>query len=192
MKFFSDYLSVKPKKNLKLTEKLKIRPAVIEDISCLASIKHDREGGNYETHVKSFQEDILKANDKKLLVLAQIDEHIAGFARAGYFSPPVNSPANIAPKGWYLLGIIVSPEFRFCGVATQLTAFRLDFIAKYATKAYYFSNAKNLVSITLHKKFGFVEITRDFTFPGVTFTGGIGILFRASLISENSFTTKVC
>ncbi|MEQ8223621.1 MAG: GNAT family N-acetyltransferase [Candidatus Eremiobacterota bacterium] len=192
MKLFSDYLTVKPEKNLKLTEKLKIRPAVSGDIPCLASIKHDRGGGDYEAHVKSFQEDILTANDKKLLILAQVDEKIAGFARAGYFSPPPNSPVSIAPEGWYLLGIIVSPEFRFCGVGSELTVFRLDFIAKYADEAYYFCNAKNLVSIDLHKKFGFVEITRDFTFPGVTFTGGVGILFRVSLPSGNSSTFDVC
>jgi ribosomal protein S18 acetylase RimI-like enzyme len=187
MKFFSDYLSVKPEKNLKLTGKLQIRPAVSEDIPCLASIKHSREGGRYETHLKCFQEEILKADDKKLLIVAQIGEKIAGFARAGYFFPPPNSPVSIAPEGWYLLGIIVSPEFRFCGVATELTAFRLDFIAKYAATAYYFSNAKNLVSITLHKKFGFVEIGRNFTFPGVTFTGGRGILFRIDLSSPDNF-----
>jgi hypothetical protein len=37
------------------------------------------------------------------------------------------------------------------------------------------------VSIDLHRDLAFVEVTRDFTFPGVTFEGGSGILFMTAL-----------
>ncbi len=42
-------------------------------------------------------------------------------------------------------------------------------------------NARNTASIELHERFGFEEITRRFSFPGLTFKGGEGILFRLRL-----------
>ncbi len=44
-----------------------------------------------------------------------------------------------------------------------------------------FANARNRASIALHAAFGFEEVTRDFEVPGVTFEGGVGVLFRAVL-----------
>jgi len=43
---------------------------------------------------------------------------------------------------------------------------------------WYFTNAASLL---LHYRLGFREVTRDFTYPGVTFTGGVGVLCRACL-----------
>jgi len=57
----------------------------------------------------------------------------------------------------------------------------LNWIAQRDRYAYYFANAQNRVSIELHEQFGFMELTQDFTYPGVTFEGGIGILFRVEL-----------
>lgn len=33
----------------------------------------------------------------------------------------------------------------------------------------------------LHASLGFVKVTRDFTFPGVEFRGGVGVLCRVDL-----------
>jgi len=57
----------------------------------------------------------------------------------------------------------------------------MKWIAHRAIRAYYFVNARNLVSIEVHESFGFVEIARRFTFPGATFVGGEAILFQAEL-----------
>lgn len=46
---------------------------------------------------------------------------------------------------------------------------------------FYLTNARNLVSIDLHRAFGFEEHTRDFVFPGAEFHGGTGILFGSVL-----------
>jgi hypothetical protein len=62
-----------------------------------------------------------------------------------------------------------------------LTLARLDWIAGRHDQAFYFTNARNVASIELHREFGFAEVTRDFTFPGASFEGGIGVLFRAAL-----------
>jgi hypothetical protein len=38
-----------------------------------------------------------------------------------------------------------------------------------------------MASIALHAQLGFREVTREFSFPGLSFDGSEGILFRASL-----------
>jgi hypothetical protein len=58
---------------------------------------------------------------------------------------------------------------------------RLRWISERADAAWFFANIRNTGSIELHHRFGFEEITRDFSFPGLAFQGGEGILFRARL-----------
>ena len=101
--------------------------------------------------------------------------------RVRYFRPPDEAPPNVAPSGWYLSGLIVVPEYRCQGVGKSLIRARLDWIGEHDGWAYYFANAQNRVTINLHQQFGFVEVTRDFTYPGATFVGGTGVLFRARL-----------
>ena len=67
------------------------------------------------------------------------------------------------------------------GIGIELTRQRLAWIGDRAGSAYYFANARNVPSIDLHAKLGFAESTRDFTFPGASFEGGAGILFRVDL-----------
>ena len=57
---------------------------------------------------------------------------------------------------------------------------RLAWVQQRANEVWYFANARNQASIDLHSKYGFVEVTRDFTAAGVTFDNGIGtgVLFR--------------
>jgi predicted N-acetyltransferase YhbS len=85
------------------------------------------------------------------------------------------------PAGWYLGGVVVAPERRRRGIGARLTRERLAWIAARAREAYYFVNSSNRASIDLHAPFGFREIARDLQGPGLTFTGGIGLLFRAEL-----------
>ena len=55
----------------------------------------------------------------------------------------------------------------------------MEWLAERADQAYYFANSSNRASIALHALFGFEELTHDFWYPDVSFTGGEGILFRA-------------
>lgn len=48
------------------------------------------------------------------------------------------------------------------------------------------ANAQNLVTIDLHARLGFKEITREFTFPGVEFQGGREVLFAADLTDRRT------
>lgn len=162
---------------------LLIRLARLEDSAEIAKLKQEREPRplfQIKQEVKAELENSLKGNERKIFV-AEIKNEIVGFARVSYFEPAEGSPSNSCPEGWYLNGIIISPEYRRRGIASELTRKRLAWIAERAYGAYYFANVQNRVSIELHSHFGFHEISRDFTYPGVTFTGGEGLLFRTDL-----------
>ena len=112
------------------------------------------------------------------LVVAESGVAIAGYGRARLFEPEPEAPADTAPYGYYLTGVFVAPNERRAGIGASLTQARLDWISDRAPDAWFFANARNTRSITLHERFGFVEVSRRFSFPGLTFAGGEGILFR--------------
>jgi ribosomal protein S18 acetylase RimI-like enzyme len=107
---------------------------------------------------------------------------VAGFGRIRFLRPALEDAApHPAPDGWYLAGLIVAPERRRQGIGAALTRERLAWIAERADEAFYFASASNRASIALHRRFGFVEVTRTFSVPGVRFERGDGVLFRLSL-----------
>lgn len=122
----------------------------------------------------------LGMSDRRLLV-AEAAGAIIGYGRARLFMPASDAPADTAPRGYYLTGMYVSPDHRRLGAGTALVRSRLDWISERDADAWYFANARNVGSIELHRRFGFEEVTRAFSFPGLTFDGGEGILFRARL-----------
>jgi ribosomal protein S18 acetylase RimI-like enzyme len=85
------------------------------------------------------------------------------------------------PSGWYLMGLVVKPEFRGLGIGLKLTMKRLDWLKQQTDFVYYYVNANNQVSIKLHEKIGFVQFGDQNSYPGITFTGGKGLFFRLDL-----------
>jgi len=141
---------------------LKIREAEEGDLGALAQIAAEREGTTQNIKRRQFEKQLFQqqgAGDFMILV-AEVKREIVGFGKCGFFTPPDGAPANVAPEGWYLMGVIVIPAFRRRRVASQLTRARLGWLARHASKAYYFASALNRVSIELHQTFGFVEVTR--------------------------------
>ena len=116
-----------------------------------------------------------------LLVVAESRGAIVGYGRARLFEPALDAPLDSAPCGHYLTGVFVVPEQRGRGIAKGLTRVRLEWIGERAAEAWYVANARNTVSIELHRRFGFEEVTRQFSFPHLAFAGGEGILFRLVL-----------
>ncbi|MBM2621956.1 GNAT family N-acetyltransferase [Actinoplanes sp. LDG1-06] len=121
-----------------------------------------------------------KLSESTMLHVAEEAGRIVGYARATFWTPPDDAPANAAPSGWYLMGLVVAPEQRRRGVGRALTRVRLEAIAERASEVWYFASARNQSSIDLHTRLGFVEVTRDFWFPGLTFEGGVGVLARCT------------
>jgi ribosomal protein S18 acetylase RimI-like enzyme len=112
------------------------------------------------------------------LVVAESGGVISGYGRARLFEPEPEAPVDTAPRGYYLSGVFVSPSERRTGIGAALTQARLDWISERAADAWFFANARNAASIALHERFGFEEVTRRFSYPGLRFDGGEGILFR--------------
>jgi ribosomal protein S18 acetylase RimI-like enzyme len=154
-----------------------IRSATGADLDRLAAIRAAREGEEPAKSRAVFERALARGDDSLLLV-AEIDDDVAGYGRAGRFAPPPDAPSNCAPEGWYLTGVVVAPPHRRRGVGLALTTARLAWIGERADTAWYFANPRNRATIDLHARLGFVEVTRDFWFPGVTFAGGTGVLFR--------------
>jgi ribosomal protein S18 acetylase RimI-like enzyme len=70
---------------------------------------------------------------------------MAGAVRGGprRFDPPPDAPANIAPAGYYLTGLLVAPGYRRRGIAEQLTRARMAWTAARVTEIWFFANAAN-------------------------------------------------
>jgi len=107
--------------------------------------------------------------------VAELGE-IVGYGRVHRFRASADAPPGVAPDGYYLIGLGVSPQHQRHGIGRAITRARLSWIARRASMAWYFTNARNEASLRLHRELGFREVTRDFSYPGVTFEGGVGIL----------------
>jgi ribosomal protein S18 acetylase RimI-like enzyme len=118
---------------------------------------------------------------ERQLVVAEAEAGIVGYGRARLFEPGSDAPGDTAPRGYYLMGLFVRPDLRRVGIGAALTDARLRRISERADEAWFFANARNSGSIALHRGFGFEEATRQFSFPGLAFEGGEGILFRLGL-----------
>lgn len=161
-----------------------IRLSLPLDAAALAEIAQQRHGGSREDHERKFAAESLARDSERLLLVCEAGGIAVAYARATRFEPSPGAPDNVAPAGWYLGGVVVSPAHWRKGIASALTEKRLAWIAERAHEAYAFVNAQNRASLDLLARFGFRELTRDFTYPGVTFTGGAGVLLRADLRGE--------
>jgi ribosomal protein S18 acetylase RimI-like enzyme len=117
----------------------------------------------------------------RLLLVADVAGNVVGYGRVRLFEHPPAAPADIAPEGYYLTGVFVHADHRRTGIGRALTEARLTWIAERADEAWFFANALNVASIELHRRLGFEEVTRHFSFPRLVFDGGEGILFRLRL-----------
>ena len=119
---------------------------------------------------------------QRCLFVAAGDRTIVGYGRGCRFTPAADAPANVAPSGYYLTGVVVDPAHRREGIGAKLIEARCQWAGRRGGREiWFFTNAANTASLLLHQNFGFEEVTRDFVFPGVQFAGGEGILCRAGL-----------
>jgi ribosomal protein S18 acetylase RimI-like enzyme len=158
---------------------LVVRLAGQSDIEACVALAIQTAHGDADMWREALRRDLERP--EHLLVVATIDVEIAAYGRARLFEPAADAPTDSAPYGYYLTGVFVQPARRGEGLAAALTEARLRWISEQADEAWYFANARNSASIELHRRFGFEEVTRHFSFPGLAFEGGEGILFRADL-----------
>jgi ribosomal protein S18 acetylase RimI-like enzyme len=160
-----------------------IRPAREGDAGDVGRISAEREGMDTETVIAAVEKDLRddSLGRTRVVLVAEVDGSVVGYGKARYRDGEEPQSGAGLPEGWYLTGVVVDPLFRRMGIGAKLTAARMRWIAERGSAAYYFANARNRVSIALHERFGFEEITRGPAFGREQFTGGEGVLFRAEL-----------
>jgi ribosomal protein S18 acetylase RimI-like enzyme len=156
-----------------------VRPATRGDVAACLSLWLAERGGDADIRRERLVRDVDES--ERLLVVASLAGELVGYGRATRFEPPEGAPREVAPRGYYLIGLVVAPSARRRGVGRALTEARLAWIGARAGEAWYFANARNVGSLELHRKLGFVEVTRTFWYPEVSFDGGEGILCRVTL-----------
>lgn len=153
---------------------LGVREATDADLPSIAALMSAREGSSVAAWVERLR-GFRERGD--LIVVGTCDDDVVGYGRLAHLTPQALGGRN-APDGLYLSGMIVDPAHRRRGVGRALTAERCRLAAERGRDVYFVVNARNQASMDLHRELGFYEIARDFDFPGITFTGGGGVLFK--------------
>jgi len=167
------------------SEGLVVRCGTPADTEALASLVWEREGGDLSVHRRGAEAELAGERPRNVLLVAELHGTLAGFGRTRYLQPALeDTAANVVADGWYLAGLIVAAGRRRLGIGAALTRARLAWIAELADEAFYFASASNRASVELHRRFGFAEVTRTFSVPGVRFERGDGVLFRVALTRE--------
>jgi ribosomal protein S18 acetylase RimI-like enzyme len=156
-----------------------IREPSVSELAVCAALVVSRAGGDVDDRREKLARDLAK--DDYCMLVAVIGTEIVGFAQVMHFVAPPDAPADIAPDGYYLIALIVAPDWRRRGIGDDLTNARIAWVAERAGEVFYFANAGNRAILDLHERLGFAEVSRRFTFPGVTFIGGEGVLLKRVL-----------
>jgi GNAT superfamily N-acetyltransferase len=130
-----------------------VSPARRSDIGPCVRLAAELLGGTVEDRYAKFLRGVQSADE--LLVVAHHDDQVVGYGRAELWSRPEEAPPRIAPTGWYLAGLLVAPAVRGRGIGRDLIARRLDWLAQRTADVWYFTNARNRISLRLHADFGF-------------------------------------
>lgn len=157
-----------------------VRPALVGDAEAIATISARRAATDPAAIVAAVRgdlESITGNGDRFLYRVAECCGNVVGYGRASLLTPTGREGARNVPDGWYLTGVVVESAFRRRGIGAALTTARIDALAERGVKrVFYFVNDANRASLALHRDLGFEELTRDFVFPGMQFSGGTGIL----------------
>jgi ribosomal protein S18 acetylase RimI-like enzyme len=166
-----------------------IRPAVAADLAAVAALAALHSGSRRPSWQARLHDDLsaagrcvlVAADDRQAAEDRARDGQIVGYGRARHFEPGPQAAPDVAPAGYYLSGMVVHPDWRHQRIGERLSRARMAWASAFAPEVWYFTNAANQASLRLHQRLGFREVTREFSFPGVTFAGGIGVLCRAAV-----------
>lgn len=156
-----------------------VRPARLADLEACARLIAPRTGGSIEARTHRLMADLREPD--RYAAVACADDEVIGYGGVVHHEVSPDDPPDVAPTGYYLVGLIVAPDWRRHGIGELLTVDRMRWTADRADAVYYFANLANGATLDLHQSLGFTEVTRDFTFPGDPLQPGTGVLLRADL-----------
>lgn len=157
--------------SLRPVDEVDIRPAVTTDLDSLASVMAVRGGtaADYEGRAGRLIERL------DVLLIAE-----KSGAAVGWCGTQKISIHPDAEPEWLIAGLTVVPGMRRQGIGVRLLSgvLRCTGLSAPAEPVFSVINARNLASIDLHRRLGFVEVERAATFAGIDFVGGEGVLLR--------------
>jgi ribosomal protein S18 acetylase RimI-like enzyme len=158
-----------------------VRAAAPGDLAVCAQLIVSRTGGSADERRERLLAD-LRAPDRYAAVASAAGQ-VVGYGGVIRHERSAEHPPDTAPSGYYLIGLIVAPEWRRHGIGDLLTLDRMRWTAERADTIWCFANVANQAILDLHRRFGFEEVTRDFSFPNAPLRPGSAVLLRASLSS---------
>ncbi|TCN38047.1 ribosomal protein S18 acetylase RimI-like enzyme [Kribbella orskensis] len=165
---------------------ISVRGARAADLAVCAELIVSRTGGPAEERVERLQGDLEDPERYVAVACAGsgADEQVVGYGGVIRHERLPEHPADTAPSGYFLIGLIVAAGWRRHGIGELLTLERMRWTAERADSIWYFANLANGAILDLHERFGFEEVTRDFTFPGAPLQPGTCVLLRAPLVAQ--------
>jgi ribosomal protein S18 acetylase RimI-like enzyme len=164
-----------------------VRPAVLADLEVCAELIVSRSGGSVEARTHRLMADL--RDPARYTAVACAGDEVIGYGGVIRHDVSPGDPPEMAPSGYYLVGLIVASDWRRRGIGELLTVDRMRWTADRADSVYYFANLANGATLDLHQSLGFTEVTRDFTFPGDPLQPGTGVLLRTDLTRRADLTT---
>lgn len=156
-----------------------VRPAVDADLTTCAELIVTRTGGPVDERRSRLEADL--QNPDRYTAVAEIEGEVVGYGAVIRHQISPTDPPTTAPDGYYLIGLIVANEWRRHGIGDLLTQDRIRWATERADEVYTFVNLSNGAILDLTRRFGFSEVTRDFTFPNAPLKPGTCVLLRADL-----------
>ncbi|MBB5978023.1 GNAT family N-acetyltransferase [Kribbella solani] len=166
----------------RLSVEVRVRAGVGADLEACAGLIVSRAGGSVADRRTRLVADL--EDPERYIAVAEVDGEVVGYGGVIRHDLSPDDPPATAPSGYYLIGLIVAPNWRRHGIGDELTKDRLRWIAARAGAAYTFVNVGNGAILDLHQRFRFTELTRDFTFPGAPLQPGTCVLLRADLTDQ--------
>lgn len=177
MNGFADYRPDESRQDV--STPITIRGALSGDLEACAQLIVTRTGGSVADRRERLQRDLEDAD--RYVVVACARDEVIGYGGVIRHQLAPGMPADTAPSGYYLIGLIIAPQWRRHGIGELLTAERIRWTAERADEVYTFMNLANGAILDLHQRFRFAELTRDFSFPNAPLEPGTCALLRARL-----------
>jgi len=162
-----------------------VRRANPADLDALSSLVFERQGGERAKYRARFEARLREPEERPVLLVAELaaSGEVAAYGSLEWMVFAEDAPADCVPSGWYLTGVIVGRAWQRAGIGAALTRARIEAWKALGSKAgplRFVVNQTNAPSVRLHAALGFVEErgSGEFQMPGVSFTGGTGLLFR--------------
>jgi len=158
------------------------RGSEIGDLLALARIQAARGGRDVHatlTRLRAEHRRISRGEANKHVCVALRGDQVVGFARVAWLPTDRMDGVENLPPGFYLGGAVVDVREQGSGIEKVLTVHRMNWVRGRANELFYIANADNQETINFHGQLGFVEVTRDFVFPGALSRDAGGILLRA-------------